>query len=181
MPKIIHICGLKGSGKTTAAKILKKHLPNAKIIHYADLLKDIIGDTFGLRQGFVDTLKNTATVTISAGDFKKTLTMREVLQNFGTQGIRSNVSPDFWKEQAVIKINKAIANGAEYILIPDTRFENEFLPNSVCVNIIRDSQVVGDCHASETSLENKKFDFTIDNNHSLHEFTQNLREVIDNV
>lgn len=180
MSKIIHICGLKGSGKTTVGKLLKKNLPNAKIIHYADLLKDIMSGAFGLRAGLIDTLKNTATVTISSGDFKKTLTMREVLQNFGTEGIRHNVSPDFWRDQAKLKIKKAIDNGADYILIPDTRFENEFLPDSISIQVIRDSQeVVVDNHASENSLTNKNFDFVIDNNGGMHDLRLNLQEVID--
>lgn len=157
--------GSKGCGKTTAAQILCETIgPQAQIIHFADALRDACHAIWG-----VDPAQVRKTDTVDLGGF--TMTVRELWQVFGTQGVREGVGG--WLAAAGrLPADKTGSIWARALwkrthmrdgitIIPDARFPDElaamadlagenYLGN---IAIVRPCDAVGDdLHASETSL-----------------------------
>lgn len=109
-PTIISISGYAQHGKDTTASILEKKLKdhNKKCfrINYGDLLKYIAKQYYGW-------------------DGKKNIFGRTLLQYLGTELIRSN-DPNFWVD-FVIRLMDNIGGLYDYVLISDSRFENEII------------------------------------------------------
>lgn len=107
--KIICISGKAQNGKDTTAKFLEETLTSqghrVLIAHYGDLLKYICRAFFGW-------------------DGKKDEKGRSLLQYVGTDKIRA-VSPDYWAD-FVVSILDIFPDEWDYVLLPDTRFPNEY-------------------------------------------------------
>ena len=181
-PKIIIFTGRKQAGKDTSAvatyKVLTQQFrKTVKIIAFADYLKEIAINVFGLTQQQVygtDNDKNTLT-PIKWGDlplkrehwcqiaqahstntrpiYEHTLmTAREFLKVFGTDICRT-IYTDCW---ALATFNRAKAASEDFVLISDCRFPNEidvFLSlNPVVFRLMR-SISNNDAHPSETALD----------------------------
>ena len=155
MRKIILINGKKRAGKDYVAKILKEKLGNCKIFHYADALKQIIADTFEISLEELENFKN-ENVEIIFNNRKTTF--RRILQCFATEAIKPVFGNNIWKRIVLEKIKET---NAEYIIIPDFRFPEEYIEGSYTVKVLGGEQL--DSHISEHALNNFKFDYIIDN------------------
>lgn len=106
--KVVTISGKAGSGKDTAAKIMKEQLSqrgfNVLITHYADVLKFICTSFFGWNG-------------------KKDEDGRKMLQYVGTDVIREQ-DPEFFT-RFLADVLKFFDGEWDVVLIPDTRFPNE--------------------------------------------------------
>lgn len=155
MRKIILINGKKRAGKDYVAKILKEKLGNCEIFHYADALKQIISETFEISLEELENFKN-ENVEITFND--KRTTFRRILQCFATEAIKPVFGNNIWKRIVLEKIKET---NAEYIIIPDFRFPEEYIESSYTVKVLGGEQL--DSHISEHALNNFKFDYIIDN------------------
>ena len=107
--KIVCISGKAQHGKDTTAKLLEEILEaqgnRVLIAHYGDLVKYVCKTFFGW-------------------DGKKDEKGRTLLQRVGTDKIRA-VSPDYWVD-FIVSILDIFCDEWDYVLIPDTRFSNEY-------------------------------------------------------
>lgn len=174
--KVITISGHARNGKDTVAGFLEKQLKEdghrVLITHYAGLVKYICQAYFGW-----DGLKD------ERG--------RHLLQYVGTDVVRTK-QPDFWVD-FIISILTLFGSNWDYVIIPDTRFENEIslLKNHgfdvIHLRVERpdfDNGLTEEqkMHPSETSLDQIEPDYIIENDsdlRSLSEKTANfLKEII---
>lgn len=155
MRKIILINGKKRAGKDYIANILKEKLGNCEIMHYADALKQIISETFEISLEELENFKN-ENVEIIFNNRKTTF--RRILQCFATEAIKPVFGNNIWKRIVLEKIKET---NAEYIIIPDFRFPEEYIEDSLTVKVLGGEQL--DSHISEHALNNFKFDYIIDN------------------
>ena len=155
--QVVCISGKAGHGKDTFAALMaesvKKRGKTVLIAHFADLLKYIC-KTFFRWDGIKDPYG------------------RSLLQYVGTDVIRAQ-SPDYWAD-FLAGILSMFHDEWDYVLIPDTRFPNEYellkhhdLPTSL-VRIERPDYISSltseqPYHSSETALDNYRYDFTITN------------------
>lgn len=155
MRKIILINGKKRAGKDYIANILKEKLGNCEIFHYADSMKQIIADTFEISLEELENFKNENVEITFNG---KRTTFRRVLQCFATEACKKVFGKDIWKQ---IVLNKMENSNAEYIIIPDFRFPEEYIEDSLTVKVLGGD--TNDTHISESALNDFKFDYIIDN------------------
>mgnify|MGYP003151558753 FL=1 len=148
--------------------------PYVKIYHFADYLKSIAVNLFGLPYEQVhgnDEDKNQQTdfswsKMPSSKKRKGKLTIREFLQYFGTDLIRK-IKDDAWVSATINLINN---EGSSIALIPDVRFPNEVKAineqGGFVIRLTRD--IYSDDHKCESSLDPENFDWS------------NFEKVIDN-
>lgn len=157
-PTVVLLSGKSESGKDYIANIMKQQLEdkNNKVLitHYADLLKYILKTFFNWNG-------------------EKDENGRALLQRVGTNVIREK-NPNYWTD-FINDILDFFPNEWDYILIPDTRFPNEieeikknYNVNTVTVRIDRPnykSKLTKEQqrHASETALDNYRFDYHLFN------------------
>ena len=107
-PLVIPIIGKARNGKDTFAQYLKEKLEEkgkkVLVIRYADYLKFVLEKYYGWNG-------------------KKDEEGRTLLQHIGTDVCRKN-NPNTWAN-VVVELVKGLGDSIEYVLIPDTRFENE--------------------------------------------------------
>lgn len=169
MTTIIGISGLKGSGKDTFAQVIKKRIgPTCVILHFAARLKEgclrvfpflsfndvgtvlgkqrVLGHSGVWMDKYLDAMRQEFQLDIApAGLVAKTV--RELLQLVGTEYVR-HADPDYWVRQV------QVPPGAEVVLVPDTRFDNEAARiremGGAVVQVCRDKVTVSlDAHPSE--------------------------------
>jgi hypothetical protein len=170
--KIILISGKAGSGKDTAAGIIKDNMiadgiPEKRILitHFADLLKYIASKFFGW-------------------DGVKDENGRTLLQYLGTDVVRKK-DKNFWTS-FILKILNLFGDSWDYVLIPDTRFLNEIQDIKAVYNnilTVRIERPTGASmtssqasHPSETELDAYPFDLILENTFdSLDELKEYIR------
>lgn len=108
-PLIIPIIGKARNGKDTFAQYLKEGIEERTgkkvlVVRYADYLKFVLEKYYNWNG-------------------KKDEEGRTLLQHIGTDICRTN-NPDIWVN-VVIELVKGLGEDIVYVLIPDTRFENE--------------------------------------------------------
>jgi hypothetical protein len=128
MKHVILVNGRKRSGKDYITSHLIKALPSAVSIALADPLKRIISDTFDIPLPTLDTLKNdpdSYPVTFHTPEGPSHTNFRQILQRFGTEGMRSpeTFGKDVWVSTLHRKI---LASPYQYIFVPDFRFPEEY-------------------------------------------------------
>lgn len=148
--------------------------PYIKIYHFADYLKTIAINLFGLPHEKVygnDEDKNQDTDfswnKMPCGKKRKgKLTIREFLQYFGTDLVRK-IKDDAWVSATIKLIN---SENPSIAIIPDVRFPNEVKAineqGGFVIRLTRD--IYNDSHKCESSLDRENFDWT------------NFEKVIDN-
>jgi len=169
--KIIAFTGAKGSGKNTAAEYLRDKLErkNALIIEvsFADILKNIIHDSFGIKNSQADLIKRMDIKPFNG------LTLREVYQQLG-EAIKTYIGENIWVNLTLTRTQDFIENlKPDYVLVTDLRYTNEeaalrkfaedygyelFIIKMVNKNLPKNNDV----HVSETQIDNIKEDFLIE-------------------
>lgn len=172
--KIILISGKARSGKDTAAimmcKELRKRGQRVLITHYADLLRHICRSFFGW-----------GGVKDEEG--------RSLLQYVGTDVIRKK-NPDMWVD-FIVQILNYFPDKWDYVIIPDCRFPNEItgMANAghdvTCLKISRpDTGILTDAqkeHPSETALDGYIPDCSIENDGTLEELEEKIKNFIGEI
>lgn len=139
--------------------------PYIKVYHFADYLKDMSVNLFGLNSKNIygnDDQKNELTdllweemptETNNAGY----MTHREFLEYFGTKVIRK-VRSNAW---VYATINKIIKEDSKLAIIPDVRFPNEVqaIKNSGGIVIRLTRNIFNSDSESESALDSDKFDW----------------------
>jgi hypothetical protein len=180
---LIGISGKKRSGKDTAAMYLRSQIggDDSKTMYWATPLKKLSAEMLGLSPyHFFADINKEAKYEIASGVF---MTGRKFLQVFGTDCVRNIIHTDFWVFQGM---NEMQARPESIILIPDTRFPNEYeairKANGYIIRIERNlPPAPGDDHPSETALDDYGFDLVVTNNGPLlgPNFTEPLKQFIE--
>jgi cytidylate kinase len=197
---LIGISGKMGSGKDTAAMLIKRILSNKELTDntIAHLVKNPNGtvqDNSGWQiKKFSTKLKEVVAVLTGAPveklddqNFKKhmigehwDMTFRELMQKIGTEAMRNVINQDVW-------VNSLFDSHDEYKtygefrkwIITDVRFKNEAAAiksrKGIILRIENDRCDKSD-HTSETELDNFSFDYTIDNNSSIEDLAIEIRK-----
>lgn len=139
---VIGISGKKLSGKDTLCNLLLKHATVKGVrIGFADALKEEVARACG--------------VTVDHINLEKAR-YRSILQWWGTDFRRHFKGEDYWVMKAMEKINKAVCEGKQLIILPDVRFKSEAEPlNYLGASLVRVSrpEMIPDSHPSETELD----------------------------
>lgn len=189
MTQIIAFAGRKQSGKTTCAEFVTKifldsKLGNAKIYNFADPLKMMCINIFGLAYDQCYGTDDQKNELVDCYWNDKQLSAREVLQLVGTEIFRT-MQHNVWADATIRNINK---DKYPLSLIADCRFPNEVeaIKNSGGIVIKLSRNLYNSNHASETALDpenynQNNFDLIIDNkeltiieqNKLIYDFLQN--------
>lgn len=124
---IIGICGLIGTGKDTIANYLV-HNHDFTSISFADPLKDSLSVMFGWDRELLE--GNTRESRqwreqpdeILSKEFRREITPRIMMQEYGTEVMRKNLHEDIW---VILTKLRMINNPETNFVIPDVRFPNE--------------------------------------------------------
>ncbi len=177
--KIIAFGYEKGSGKSTAAKLLCSHLrcefPNLKIkeVSFAGKLKDVSFQLFswsGLKRGvYYETHYKEKEIILP----KLGLSPRDIWIGVGNK--MREISPEVWLENA-FNVN------VDFIIIPDLRFRNEAVKvvneGGTLVKMVRDGLKKG-ADAAETELDSwDVWDCILGNNGTLSELNQKVISLV---
>ncbi|NBO99214.1 MAG: hypothetical protein EBU90_03680 [Proteobacteria bacterium] len=143
----------------------KELWPYIKVYHFADTLKDIAINLFGLNPQNIygtDKQKNAKTHLSweempTKEDKKGLMSHRDFLEYFGTKIVR-HIHPDAWVKAT---INKIVAEDPQIAIIPDVRFPNEVTAildnNGAVIRLKRD--LFHDPISCESSLDENIFDW----------------------
>lgn len=197
---IIGICGLIGAGKDTAADYLV-NFHEFKRESFAGTLKDAVSSVFGWDRELLEGR------TKHAREWREEidpwwsqrldmpgLTPRLILQLWGTEVCRRGFHDDIWIASLENKLRKSPDN----IVISDCRFPNEITsirnaggrvirvirgPDPEWFSLARISpdkmqKVYPNIHASEFSWANTSFDSVIDNNGTVEDLYDQLKNLV---
>lgn len=183
---IIGISGKAGSGKDTAAQMLKwiynnpgktwqdccntpinSRYADINVAHFADALKEATQHMLVVSDWETNTQEGKMTYIDWLG-----MTVREFLQKFGT-AMRLNVDPNFW-----VKALWANLQSWDNVIIADVRYPNELQSiidrGGFVIRLEREGAGAGN-HDSETALDNyTEWDWYIENNGSLEDLYNKL-------
>lgn len=126
---VVVLCGLAGSGKSTAANFLAQE-HGFLHLNFADTLKDVVAALFGWERALLEGDTNESRSWRETVDpwwasrlNMQDLTPRWVLQNIGTEVLRCGFHDSIW----VAALERKIQNHPERdVVISDARFVNEF-------------------------------------------------------
>ncbi len=166
---VIGISGKKRSGKDTVAEIIMATHSNSVKYSFAAPLKAQVAMACNVSLDFIDKNKDN---------------FRLILQGWGTDFRRKLYGENYW----IDKTDDAISRfgNFKHIILPDVRFENEYdyVKSKggivIRVNRTRDEnncKPYVDNHSSEISLDNFKFDYTIDNNGTIEELIEKVKQI----
>mgnify|MGYP006282962979 CR=1 FL=1 len=164
--------------------------PFIKIYHFADPLKEMAINLFGLNTDEVygnDDKKNMATNIewkVMPDNFlnkEGRMTNREFLEHFGTKIVRK-INHNAWSEYTIKKIAK---EQTKIAIIPDVRFPNEVdiikKNGGVIIRLTRDiynSDAEAECALDKSKFDWSNFDYIIDNTElSLDDLTEKLSQI----
>ena len=129
---IIGLCGLAGCGKDTAADHIARHLRKyheklVRVISLGDILKEITHDTCRLLRPEAELDRSIlwgGTHIKNTHKIRDGVTVRKVLQYFGTDILRKHLGDDVFVNALCERISK-IGSQYDMIIVPDIRFVNE--------------------------------------------------------
>lgn len=156
---ILAVHGKAQSGKsTTVAKVIeifKNEGLKAAEVNFADRLKDAAALIFRIPRELMNTTEGKKTFL---PHFK--MSVREVLQKFGTEGCRA-IYKDIWVWNIKQSIQEFKNQNYDIVCIGDMRFPNEYwamrAEDAILLKTIRpDHAIQEDSHASENALDNIK-------------------------
>lgn len=181
--RIVGITGRKRSGKDTAGKILVDEFGFTRLA-FADSLKKACQNIFGFsdEQVFGDELKEVT-------DDYWGHSPREFLQYIGTELFREklpelmgNLGKDIWIRSVERQLQNLVDEGKTKFVITDVRFPNEleFIAKhgGTSLKAVRPAltETTGNTHASEIMIDDFVCDVQMDNDSSLDDFNEKVRE-----
>ncbi len=194
---IIGFTGKKQAGKDTTAYFIKEYIGDKKnvyIMSYADKLKQSAAASLGFfgedYVDFCDYLKSdgsTVSFQFGASGEGDTITGRQYLQWFGTEGHREIFGEKFWVDALMDEISsKAQSYEDDLFLITDIRYDNEAeeianLNLGVVVKIVRPNNEIEDTHASEQPINPKLVKYAITNDGSLDDLRKKSIDLIKRI
>jgi len=186
---IISLTGYAGCGKDEVAKIIQKYDSKWQIKKFAGKLKEIASILTGIpKEKFEDQSFKESDLSLEwdrPSDYlhwsgKCTLTpmsVRNFLQKLGTDAIRNNLHKNAW-------VNALMADYSEQSnwIITDCRFPNELIAVKkrlgISIRINREGIKPVNNHPSEVALDNYEFDYIIENNGSLEDLDNHIKQHI---
>jgi hypothetical protein len=200
---IIGTIGFIGSGKGTVGDILVSD-HNFQKVAFADALKDAVSVIFGwprdLLEGDTDESRKFRETfdTFWSDRLEDDITPRYVLQKFGTEAARNSFHDKIW----IYALEKRLANIKSNIVVSDVRFPNEIdfirsiggkivwvkrgsLPEwyDTAYNHNHGEEYLmykkyPNVHLSEWAWIGCKYDYHIENNHTLFELKQKTKNML---
>lgn len=145
MPRIVGLCGLAKSGKTTVADYLVKEY-GYKRVKFADPLKDMLR-AIGLSYQEIEGDRKEDACKILSGR-----SPRHAMQTLGTEWGRQMISPNLWVNIWEHRTQGVFREGLA-VVADDCRFENELQAikrlGGVSVTIVREGNQPLNNHISE--------------------------------
>lgn len=164
-PIIIGVSGKIGSGKDTAAEVIRTMDPEFEVRKFAAKLKQMVSILTGIP---VSDMENHEVKMRYLPEFG--MTLREILQRMGTEAVRGCIHDNAWVTSTMTDLKE----DSKWI-ITDVRFPNEAQSildkGGYVVRIERESDRKSD-HISETALDgcSDLFTHVINNNSTLDDF-----------
>jgi len=167
--KLVGITGYKLSGKTTVAErlIVAAGWTHAVQINFADALKEEVAKACSVTVEYINTHKDL---------------FRPILQWWGTEFRRKLHGDSYWILKWLQRSNTCIKTHDKLhaIICSDVRFLNEAAAIRQCngklIRVTR-SSTTSDGHASETEQDSIQVDYTISNNGTLEELTNQIKQI----
>lgn len=212
---VILLAGKKGVGKSTAAGFFLDKLGNrtyrAEKFSFADALKRMvmhIGIPYALSTGsFDDKSKPTHYKWEELSEFLRSkypnksgaMTVRDVLQVFGSDVVRDCFCPDIWVKCLMSEIKSVIKDyearpgwqflDEYYAIIDDCRMKNEVqnhegFDRTIKIKIVRPSLGSADSHQSEIGLDSIPdimWDYILINDGSIEEYYSKLSKLLGEI
>jgi ABC-type oligopeptide transport system ATPase subunit len=123
---------------------------------------------------------------VDKSGFKKQMTVRQFLQKLGTDAMRNGLHPNtwanaFWVDYVDQKPEDRFSNIVyPNWIITDVRFPNEAESvldhGGILIRVNRDGDTGN--HPSETGLDDWEFEYTIDNNGTIEELIEKVRDIL---
>lgn len=182
MKNIILINGLPRAGKDTVADMIIQ-LKGYKKVSFATPMKKIISETFGISLQDLELFKNSPS-TFDVRFSNKSTNFREILQRFGSEGMKPLFGDSVWADLTYKKIKESNENN---FVVPDFRFMVEYQQpknTNVISLLVKDKRELPlEGHASDVELyqNNFKFDYCIENTGTLQELEQKVLEFIKEI
>lgn len=175
---IIGLSGKAGSGKDTVADIIRANTSlETKTLAFGDAVKHITGEILEIDRETIERYKRE---DIPVSGFP----IRVWLQKIGTL-FREKVSYDYWISYVLDPAQATFGNwDNKLIIITDVRYLNE--ANAIknwggkIIRVNRDVEEKSS-HASETELDNYKFDYIIDNNSNIIQLRENVLNTLKEI
>jgi len=185
MKNILGISGFMGSGKSTAAEILKNMQSDSdgiyrsskcKIVSFADPLKRVVREVIGFP---VASLYGPSEERIKPHPISG-VTPRLALQTIG-QAFR-DLDPDVWVRLAIDHVESS--TWVYWAIMPDVRYPNEVAAikkaGGKVIRLKREGVVCSSDHPSEkmmAEMSDSDFDAVVNVPEGVHEFAAELRKV----
>lgn len=175
---IIAFSGYGGSGKDTAAEIIKAIDSDCEIKKFAGKLKQVATIITAIKD-FED--KNDGFVDVNVAGYRTKVSKRVYLQMLGTDCVRT-AFPEAWVDALFADYERYAYNLPKW-LITDMRFENEYnRVKELGGYVVRINRgVPANDHESEILLDSHEFDYTINNTGTLQEFVKNVKNVYESI
>jgi len=189
MKTVILINGLPRAGKDTVADFIVDNFNYTKM-SFATPLKSVIAGTFGISLEDLETMKNNTDeygVEIKVypnnqpQQVLKYTNFREILQKFGTEGMKPEFGNSVWGD---LLYKKVLESDQKLFVVPDYRFIVEYQPQDnikiIRILVLDDRELPTEGHASDVELyqNNVKFDYTINNTGTLIELEEKVNSII---
>lgn len=190
---LIGLSGNLRSGKDATFLAIQELYPDAERVSFAEKIKDSAAQSLGISRELMDVLKNHENIHIGivgstvgmlptdqASEIAKwSITMREYLQLYGTEGHREIFGDNFWVDQALPADTE---HTDRLLVVTDMRFPNEIERvrelGGVCVKVERYSNSNHSNHSSEQNLDNL-IDIVLDNTGDLDDLKNEVEDLME--
>lgn len=179
---LLGLTGKAGSGKDTVCKILQELYPEKNIqrVAFADKLKQSVAALFGVDVEVLERFKDHSLIGVIFGSLSPhavpivQMSVRTLLQRYGTESHREVFGSDFWVRQA---LSEERDYKKENVVVTDVRFQNEvdyiYKLGGIVLEITRKSVHSDDLHLSERG------DLKVDGGFSNDGSIEDLRYMVD--
>ncbi len=167
---IIEIGCAKRQGKDIFAKMLKGEFENlgfeVQVFSFAKAMKEIVAELLNISVEELEKMKEN-NEKICLGD--RETNIRELLILFGNGKMKEIFGKNVWVDVVKKQLDSKKVN-----IITDFRFEEEYIPEAITVQITRDSKKCD-------FLENFNFDFIIENDGNLEDLKERAKDFVNRV
>lgn len=203
---IIGLVGYAGVGKSEVAKIIQKLEPGWEIKGFSQPLKQVAEILTGIPASTMDDQDvksqnlgpewetwgyrgrndgNLVQPHFTGEAYRKSMTVRELLQKLGTEAVRNNLHEDAWVNAlfSTYRPHKMSQYNPSKWIIQDVRFPNELHAikehGGIIVRVTRPFYKPVNGHPSETALEDYLFEYYINNNGDLNYLESQVKKFLN--